>query len=80
MGVLQAGGQHSNTSEKKHPQNIMSGKGKGGRGKGKSKSSGSSSSASKAGLQFPVARLNRYLRKGKYASVSYTHLTLPTKA
>ena len=28
----------------------------------------SSSSASKAGLQFPVARLNRYLRKGKYAS------------
>ena len=61
-------GQHSNTSEKKHPQNIMSGKGKGGRGKGKAKSSGSSSSASKAGLQFPVARLNRYLRKGKYAS------------
>ena len=46
----------------------MSGKGKGGRGKGKSKSSGSTSSASKAGLQFPVARLNRYLRKGKYAS------------
>ena len=64
----QAGGHHSNTSEKKHPQNIMSGKGKGGRGKGKSKSSGSTSSASKAGLQFPVARLNRYLRKGKYAS------------
>merc|ERR1711959_322272 len=29
---------------------------------------GSTSSASKAGLQFPVARLNRYLRKGKYAS------------
>ena len=46
----------------------MSGKGKGGRGKGKSKSSGSTSSASKAGLQFPVARLHRYLRKGKYAS------------
>ena len=59
----------SNTSEKNtNPQNIMSGKGKGGRGKGKAKSSGSSSSASKAGLQFPVARLNRYLRKGKYAS------------
>ena len=56
------------THRKKHPQNIMSGKGKGGRGKGKAKSSGSSSSASKAGLQFPVARLNRYLRKGKYAS------------
>ena len=47
----------------------MSGKGKGGRGKGKGKSKGgSTSSASKAGLQFPVARLNRYLRKGKYAS------------
>ena len=45
----------------------MSGKGKGGRGKGKAKG-GSTSSASKAGLQFPVARLNRYLRKGKYAS------------
>ena len=57
------------TCEKKNtPQKIMSGKGKGGRGKGKAKSSGSSSSASKAGLQFPVARLNRYLRKGKYAS------------
>ena len=52
-----------------HTQSIMSGKGKGGRGKGKGKSKGgSSSSASKAGLQFPVARLNRYLRKGKYAS------------
>ncbi|CAH0374111.1 unnamed protein product, partial [Pelagomonas calceolata] len=52
-----------------HTPSIMSGKGKGGRGKGKGKSKGgSTSSASKAGLQFPVARLNRYLRKGKYAS------------
>ena len=33
-------------------------------GQGKSKG-GSTSSASKAGLQFPVAALNRYLRKGK---------------
>ena len=68
MCALQRAALHSNTSEKHNPQNIMSGKGKGGRGKGKAKSSGSSSSASKAGLQFPVARLNRYLRKGKYAS------------
>ena len=45
----------------------MSGKGKGGRGKGKAKSSGSSPRRP-TGLQFPVARLNRYLRKGKYAS------------
>ena len=45
----------------------MSGKGKGGRGKGKA-SGKSTSSAAKAGLQFPVARLNRYLKKGKYAS------------
>ena len=39
----------------------MSGKGKGGRGKGKA-SGKSTSSAAKAGLQFPVARLNRYAR------------------
>ena len=58
--------EHIKSVKKKN--NIMSGKGKGGRGKGKAKSSGSSSSASKGGLQFPVARLNRYLRKGKYAS------------
>ena len=45
----------------------MSGKGKGGRGKGKA-SGKSTSSAAKAGLQFPVARLNRYMRKGKYAT------------
>jgi histone H2A len=41
----------------------MSGKGKGGRGK---KTKGSSRS-SKAGLQFPVGRVARYLRKGRYA-------------
>ena len=42
----------------------MSGKGKGGRGKGGSKAT---SKSSKAGLQFPVARVGRYLKKGKYA-------------
>jgi histone H2A len=42
------------------------GKGKGGRGK----SSGSNkavSRSSKAGLQFPVGRIARYLKQGKYA-------------
>ena len=46
---------------------IMSGKGKGGRGKGKA--SGKSTTKSvKAGLQFPVGRIGRYLKKGKYAT------------
>eukprot|EP00549_Striatella_unipunctata_P024139 CAMPEP_0118694364 /NCGR_PEP_ID=MMETSP0800-20121206/12473_1 /TAXON_ID=210618 ORGANISM="Striatella unipunctata, Strain CCMP2910" /NCGR_SAMPLE_ID=MMETSP0800 /ASSEMBLY_ACC=CAM_ASM_000638 /LENGTH=141 /DNA_ID=CAMNT_0006592803 /DNA_START=90 /DNA_END=518 /DNA_ORIENTATION=+ len=41
------------------------GKGKGGRGSGDKKSV---SSSAKAGLQFPVGRIGRYLRKGKFAS------------
>ena len=45
----------------------MSGKGKGGRGK-KGKSSGSKSRSSKAGLQFPVGRVARYLKKGGYSA------------
>ena len=45
----------------------MSGKGKGGRGKGKA--SGKSTTKSvKAGLQFPVGRIGRYLKLGKYAT------------
>lgn len=40
--------------------------GKGGRGKTDGKKSQSQSS--KAGLQFPVGRIARFLRKGKYAS------------
>ena len=43
----------------------MSGKGKGGRGKKKGKST---SRSAKAGLQFPVGRVARYLKKGGYAS------------
>jgi histone H2A len=39
------------------------GKGKGGRGEKKS-----TSSSAKAGLQFPVGRIGRYLRQGKYCS------------
>jgi len=42
----------------------MSGKGKGGRGSGTK----SVSSSAKAGLQFPVGRIGRYLKQGKYAS------------
>jgi histone H2A len=45
----------------------MSGKGKGGRGKGKSGAKAQSRS-SRAGLQFPVGRVSRYLRKGRYAA------------
>jgi len=42
----------------------MSGKGKGGRGKTKAKGT---SKSSKAGLQFPVARIGRYIKKGGYS-------------
>jgi len=40
----------------------MSGRGKGGKAKGKAKSR-----SSRAGLQFPVGRIHRLLRKGNYA-------------
>jgi histone H2A len=47
----------------------MSGKaGKGAAGRGKSKGGKSVSRSKKAGLQFPVGRVHRYLKKGKYAS------------
>ena len=42
----------------------MSGKGKGGRGKKKGKST---SRSAKAGLQFPVGRIARYLKKGGFS-------------
>ena len=42
---------------------LPTGKGKGGRGEKKS-----TSSSSKAGLQFPVGRIGRYLRQGKYST------------
>lgn len=44
----------------------MSGKGKGGRGKKSGK--GSTSRSAKAGLQFPVGRIARFLKKGGYAT------------
>lgn len=46
----------------------MSGKGKGGRGKGKTGTGKTTSRSSKAGLQFPVGRVGRYLKQGKYAT------------
>ena len=47
----------------------MSGKaGKGAAGRGKSKGVKSVSRSKKAGLQFPVGRVHRYLKQGKYAS------------
>jgi len=45
----------------------MSGKGKGGRGKG-GKAGKSVSRSTRAGLQFPVGRIARFLRKGRYAA------------
>jgi len=41
--------------------------GKGGRGKGKSSASRPVSRSSKAGLQFPVGRIGRFLKAGRYA-------------
>ena len=45
----------------------MSGKGKGGRGK-KSEESKAVSRSTRAGLQFPVGRVSRFLRQGRYAA------------
>ena len=46
----------------------MSGKGKG-KGSGRGKAAGKSQSrSSRAGLQFPVGRVSRYLRRGRYAA------------
>ena len=45
-----------------HSQSTMSG-----RGKGKSSGKKAVSKSSKAGLQFPVGRVARYLKKGRYA-------------
>ncbi len=39
-----------------------------GRGKGKTAGKKAVSRSSKAGLQFPVGRIARYLKKGKYAT------------
>ena len=46
----------------------MSGKGKGGKGGRGAGGKKSVSKSSKAGLQFPVARIGRFLKKGKFAT------------
>ena len=46
---------------------ASTGKGKGGRG-GKTDAKKSVSRSVKAGLQFPVSRIGRYLKKGKFAT------------
>jgi len=50
----------------KTPAAATGGKGKAGRGKTDGKKSVTKSA--KAGLQFPVGRIGRYLKKGKYAT------------
>ena len=45
---------------------AVGGKGKGGRGKTSGKKS--TTKTAKAGLQFPVGRVGRYLKQGKYAT------------
>ena len=45
----------------------MSGKGKGGKG-GRGAGKKTVSKSAKAGLQFPVARIGRFLKKGKFAT------------
>ena len=42
-----------------------------GRGKGKSSGKKAVSRSAKAGLQFPVGRIARYLKKGRYAGEYY---------
>merc|ERR1712084_219943 len=46
---------------------MGAGAGKGGRGKGKSSASRPVSRSSKAGLQFPVGRIARFLKAGRFA-------------
>ncbi|KAI8593603.1 histone-fold-containing protein [Geranomyces variabilis] len=46
---------------------MAGGKGKSGAKESAAKTSGSKSRSSRAGLQFPVGRLHRMLRKGNYA-------------
>ena len=45
----------------------MAGSGKGGKG-GRGAGAKSTSKSAKAGLQFPVGRIGRFLKKGKYAA------------
>src|ERR1700712_3497466 len=46
---------------------VSGGKGKAGRGKGKGAGVKAQSRSARAGLQFPVGRISRFLRRGRYA-------------
>ena len=50
------------------PVVAAGGKGKGGKGGRGGKGGKSTSRSAKAGLQFPVGRIGRFLKKGKYAA------------
>ena len=53
----------------KAPKAAAAAGGKGGKaGRGKADGKKAQSQSSKAGLQFPVGRISRFLKKGKYAS------------
>eukprot|EP01040_Poterioochromonas_malhamensis_P003030 gene3030-3218_t len=57
------------TKKEKTTAAPAAGAGKGGKGgRGKAEGKKATSQSSKAGLQFPVGRIARFLRKGKYAS------------
>jgi len=52
-----------------------------GRGKGKSSGKKAMTKSAKAGLQFPVGRVARYLKKGRYAgtwSLTYAQTPQPS--
>jgi histone H2A len=59
--------QHAFLTIKVTETTIMSGKGAG-KGKGGRGEKKSTTASARAGLQFPVGRIGRYLRQGKYAS------------
>ena len=59
--IITSSGAVSREQIRKHKA-IMSGRGKGGKAKAKARSR-----TSRAGLQFPVGRIHRLLRKGNYA-------------
>ena len=55
----------------------MSGRGAGGKGGGKAKTGGKAKSrSSRAGLQFPVGRLHRLLRKGSFKNTFFRMQTI----
>ena len=57
------------TTTKSKMSTVKAGAGKGGKGgRGKAEGKKSQTKSSKAGLQFPVGRMGRFLKKGKYAT------------